>query len=184
MVFLERSQIDPQREETDHLQVHFLAHSTRAQGPDNIKAWAKSEMVKRAVTAFLANPVLTDDNTYKITKCKGIHLVEFPPLNKEDPSPPPPASRGHGGEASTGAAGGRGLKMVLAAAGAAAAGAAAAAPAAAAAAGASSAPAPGASTAAVAAAAARHSLAKKQQQQQAETEKLQKTIASLSLTSR
>ena len=72
MVFLERSQIEPQPEQTDHLHMHFSTHSTRPQGPINMKAWAKSDMAKRAATAFLANPMLTDTNTYKITKSKGI----------------------------------------------------------------------------------------------------------------
>ena len=60
-----------------------------------MKAWAESKMVKRAVTAFLANPVLTDKNTYEITKSKGIHFVEFPSPTAAPAAPTPaPASRG------------------------------------------------------------------------------------------
>ena len=41
MILLKRNQIEPQREETDHLQMHFSTHSTRPQGPSNMKAWAE-----------------------------------------------------------------------------------------------------------------------------------------------
>ena len=161
IIFLERSQIEPQPEQTDHLHMHFSTHMTRPQGPSNMKAWAKSDMVKRAVTAFLANPMLTDANTYKITKSKGIRSVEFPlPTAAPATSATAPASRGGG-------AGGRGLR-ILAAPGAGAAGGAAAAaadPAKAAAAAAASVPPAPSGAPAAAAAAARHGLAKKQQEQ-------------------
>ena len=155
MVFLERSQIEPQPEQTDHLHMHFSTQRTRPQGPNNMKAWAKSDMVKRAATEFLANPILTDENTYKITKSKGFFTVEWP-----QPTAAPAASET--ARAARGGAGGRGIRIVPATGAGAAGGAAAAAAEqakAAAAAGASVPPDPpdpsGASAAAIAAAAAR-----------------------------
>ena len=139
-------------------------------------------MVKRAATAFLANPMLTDANTYNITKGKGIFNVEWP-----QPTPAPAASE-TARASRGGGAGGRGISIVPATGAGAAGGDAAAIadPEKAAAAAAASVP-PGPSGAsAAAAAAARHGLAKKhqeqarrqlEQQQQAEIEKPQKTIA-------
>ena len=48
MVFLERSQIEAQPEQTDHLHMHFSAHMTRPQGPNNMVAWAKSDIGAKA----------------------------------------------------------------------------------------------------------------------------------------
>ena len=163
MVFLERSQIELQPEQTDHLHMHFSTQRTRPQGPNNMKAWAQSDMVKRAATAFLANSMLTDANTYKITKSKGTFNAEWPqPTAAPAASETARASRGGG-------AGGRGISIVPFSTGAGAAGGAAAAaadPAKAPAADAASAAAAGSgASAAATATAARHGLAKKQQEQ-------------------
>ena len=193
IVFLERSQIEMQPAETDHLHMHFSTQRTRPQGPINMKAWATSDLVKRTVTTFLANPMLTDQNTYKMTKSKGIFKVQWPLPTAAAASTADQAASARGGRA-----GGRGIRIVPAATGAGAADGAAAqaaadeaaAAAAAAAAGASGTPDPGDPGASAAARAAaekrRHGLAKKQQEtekrqkeQQAEIEKLTKAIASV-----
>ena len=193
IVFLERSQIEMQPAETDHLHMHFSTQRTRPQGPINMKAWATSDLVKRAATTFLANPMLTDQNTYKMTKSKGIYKVQWPLPTAAAASTADQAASARGGRA-----GGRGIRIVPAATGAGAADGAAAqaaadeaaAAAAAAAAGASGTPDPGDPGASAGARAAaekrRHGLAKKQQEtekrqkeQQAEIEKLTKAIASV-----